>query len=969
MTRRVGHSAGCALLLAALACHVSGHTQPAGPDRRASSPTAAIRPLDSLVGEGERIYMRGEYDSARRVWRTALARSRGEGDSVAQARTLTWLGLAAWRLGEYAEARRLGEQALELKRRWMLEGELSKSYNALGLLDWNQGRLGEAAALFGQALAAAQAAGDPKAAASASGNLALVQTELGDFDGARRGFDSMRVAAHALGDARIEGNAHTNLGMLFVRMGQPRSAIPELVAARGLYRSADYPTGEENALAQLGTAYTALGVPHLALAALDSALALSRTQGLRQEEAANLEALAGVYRDAGDLWRSLGLLAKAGAINRELDLTVEAAADARDQATIQASLGSVESARKLGEKALAGHRAVDDRYEELSDLLVLADLADQAGSAAAADSCLAQAQGLARRMDGRLGRAEVALAAARLADHRGQPATVLAVLHAAGGDLGAGGYEAEQEAFLLRARSLARFGRLDAAVAASRHAVESLERIRGRYVSDYLQTTYLSNHRSAYGELAELLLRQGHPDQALEVADAARGHAFLSYTSTLDPASAAPSDPSAERLLSRAATLSHELEDAERSLAANDTVALSRVKRLDRLVGATRDDYEELLVRQGEIGAGDLARPRRDEMREAELRHVLTLKETLIEYQPLPDSVLVFIVRHDTIAALSLAVSSSRLVGHVRFARGLMARPYDGAAPARPALEWLYRELIDPIRAGGWLTGTSELLVVPRGVLTYLPFAALRNPDTGRYLAQDYSLRMLPSAAAEIALSDNADRVTGDRAAAPRVLAPLPEALPRTVAEVQAVARLLPGAEVGLGARVDEPALRAALTGGGLVHLATHAVMNRRNPMFSRIVVAPGKGRSPDDDGELDVHEILHLKLTSPLVFLSGCETGLGPGWSTDFAPGEDYATLAQAFLVAGARNVIATLWEVEDSGAAEFATQFYRNLASMPAAAALAATQRQMISSVGFAAPYYWAGYVLNGDGRVSLH
>jgi len=969
MILRPARELASALLLAALACgppaakviHRTAVPQAEGANRRAG----AARPLDSLVADGERIYMRGQFDSARAVWRGALARSRVERDSVAEARTLTWLGLAAWRLGEYAEARGIGEQALELKRRWALDGELSKSYNALGLLAWNQGRLGEATDLFGKALAAAQAAADPKAAASASGNLALVQTELGDFEAARQGFDSMRVAAHALGDARIEGNAHTNLGMLFVRIGEPQSAVPELEAARRLYRTAGYSTGEENALAQLGTAYTALGIPHLALAMLDSALALSRAQGLRQEEAGNLEALAGLYRAAGDLWRALALLAKAGDINRALDLAVEAASDARQQAEIQASLGSIESARKLGQAALEGHRASRARYEEVSDLLLLADLADASDLAPAADARLHDAHAVAARLGEPLSRADVALAEGRIADRRGQSDRVLQVLRVSRGDVAAGGYEAEEESLRLESRALARLGHLDSAVAAARRAVEAVERIRGQYASAYLQTTYLADHQAAYGELASMLLHQGHPGQAFEAADAARGHAFLAYASGVDDRRSQRPDPGLEQVLGRAAALSHELEAAEHDLAEGDTAAGTRAKRLDQMLKSARDDYEDLLVRRSETGNGDASRAAGGRTRVADVQRSLTSDEGLIEYDPLADSMLVFVVRHDTVAGFRFPVSASRLLGHVRFARALTAQPE--IPPDRPdqALEWLYRELVGRIQASNLLTGVRDLLIVPQGVLTYLPFAALKDPDTHRYLVQDYGLRTLPSAALQVALSADST-APSRRVGAAAVMAPLPDELPRSVAEARAVARSLPDAVTYIGRQAGEPAVRAALASGAIVHLATHALMNARNPMFSSILLSRAGATEPDADGSLEVHEILRLRLHTPLVFLSGCETGLGASWSSDFARGDDYATLAQAFLDAGARNVIATLWPVEDEGAAEFADRFYRELASRPADQALAVAQRQMMMNQRYGAPYYWAGYVLSGDGRI---
>jgi CHAT domain-containing protein len=151
-----------------------------------------------------------------------------------------------------------------------------------------------------------------------------------------------------------------------------------------------------------------------------------------------------------------------------------------------------------------------------------------------------------------------------------------------------------------------------------------------------------------------------------------------------------------------------------------------------------------------------------------------------------------------------------------------------------------------------------------------------------------------------------------------------------------------------------------------MVHVATHGVMNPRSPMFSRIELAPG-GSGSSDDGRLEVHELLTLRITAPLVFLSGCETGVGAAWSTQFARGEDYATLAQAFLYAGARSVAATLWQIGDNGAALFAERFYAQLKTMSPAEALAAAQREMSRDPRWASPYYWAGYQIFGQGEPS--
>ena len=88
---------------------------------------------------------------------------------------------------------------------------------------------------------------------------------------------------------------------------------------------------------------------------------------------------------------------------------------------------------------------------------------------------------------------------------------------------------------------------------------------------------------------------------------------------------------------------------------------------------------------------------------------------------------------------------------------------------------------------------------------------------------------------------------------------------------------------------------------------------------------------------------------------------------STEFVRGEDYATLALAFLYAGAANVVSTLWPIEDDGAAVFAASFYRSLRDRGPAAALAATQRELLEHEDYYLPFYWAGYQLAGTGEIA--
>ena len=108
------------------------------------------------------------------------------------------------------------------------------------------------------------------------------------------------------------------------------------------------------------------------------------------------------------------------------------------------------------------------------------------------------------------------------------------------------------------------------------------------------------------------------------------------------------------------------------------------------------------------------------------------------------------------------------------------------------------------------------------------------------------------------------------------------------------------------------------------------------------------------------------LVIDARLVVLSACQTGLGSGRMSDVPAGDDWVGLVQSFQAAGARNVIATLWPVDDRATADLMRDFYGELrAGRSEMDALAAAQRRALRRAGTGSPFYWAGFVL--DGRLS--
>ncbi|HEX6252096.1 MAG TPA: CHAT domain-containing protein, partial [Gemmatimonadaceae bacterium] len=558
---------------------------------------------------------------------------------------------------------------------------------------------------------------------------------------------------------------------------------------------------------------------------------------------------------------------------------------------------------------------------------------------------------------------------ARIALRNGDDARVLRVLDDALADVLRSRSRGEWEAHALRSKALARSGNVEAAIAAGRQAVTAAERVRTRITSAPLRTSYTSDRSSVYADLVILLLRSGRVSEAFETADAARGRALVEHLSaartTLGSAVTGVAAAERETMLRRIDELTDHLRSAERARPRERGAVNASLEYVVEQLAQAERRYEEMLTRSASPDEAAFF----TRASAVEIQRALSDGELLIEYLQTPEELLVFAVSRDTVRQLPVRLGERDLAGRVRLARELIAQPGTSRRSAE-VLEGLHEVLILPLQQAGLLAGRHSLVVVPHSSLSYLPFAALRSGSTGRYLMQDFALTTLPSAAALPALRSQEDRAKPARTARATTMAPFPRALPATRAEVRAIRGHLPRVRELVGATASERRLREALTLSTIVHIATHGVLNPRNPLFSRIELSPGdRARSTStDDGELAVHEIIGARVNSELVFLSGCETGSGIAWNTAFDRSEDYASLAQAFMYAGAGGVVATLWRVEDEGAAAFAESFYAALGGTRPAEALAKAQRRMLRHPAFGAPFYWAGYQLAGHDRPLL-
>jgi len=293
------------------------------------------------------------------------------------------------------------------------------------------------------------------------------------------------------------------------------------------------------------------------------------------------------------------------------------------------------------------------------------------------------------------------------------------------------------------------------------------------------------------------------------------------------------------------------------------------------------------------------------------------------------------------------------------------------------AREWLSRTLLAPVLAR--VPEDAHLVIVPHAILAYLPFEVLAD-ERGRYAVErnpiSYAssvssfafLRQRAGAAAQrpaiVAIGNPSGFGSGqaETRASPLDWVGLLKPLPHSGVELQRIADLFePHARVMSGQEATEEALGAAALGdAGILHFATHALIDEARPERSGLALSAGS----TGDGILQTREIYGFDLNAALVTLSACQTALGRE-----VTGEGLVGMARAFFYAGANAVAASLWNVSDRSTADLMAAFYGGIRrGLPVDRALAEAKRTFLRDGGNPHPYYWAPFIVMGHTRATI-
>jgi Tfp pilus assembly protein PilF len=547
-------------------------------------------------------------------------------------------------------------------------------------------------------------------------------------------------------------------------------------------------------------------------------------------------------------------------------------------------------------------------------------------------------------------------------------------------------------------------GRYYASLEDSERALAIVEHSRASLRSHDLAADYFAERRGWYALAAEAALRldalhpgAGYRDRAFQFSERARARAMLDAVG--EPAVSTelskPTDPPGGVSIKSVSGTSSHLELLERRIVANQyqieatkdrllsgsdpKLAAAALKSLYREQDALQTEHASRIAGSGSASLyqiASLARIQAD---------LLDSNSALLAYSAGQGETLRWLitrteVKVDRLPAMEELSRSTEPLHHMLRVRSEPKPGEDAAGYAARLKKASDRRELSLAKAGALLLPSispsiQRLYLVADGPLQTLPWNALRTHCHGRpcYAIERYAIAIEPSASIALALAHHAahkpggrvvvvsDRLAGNKTGAPswqRL-----EALPGSQREAAAIGRLLPAGSFSNLRRGDATTRKISDTLGpdvSVLHLATHTLLVAGHPELSGITLSPfsAKHHSLEEKASQNVlwlKDIPHLA-APPLVVLSGCTT------QGDDLAGEELTTLTQAFFYAGAQEVIASSWPVDDDATVALMDQFYRGLLVRHRSAADALRTAQLHSLAQGADLGDWAAFLIDG-------
>lgn len=871
-----------------------------------------------------------------------------------------------------------------------------------------------------QALPLFEAAGDTYRRALTLMAIGIAYYPMNEYRKALEYFNQTLAIAIALGDKRLEAGTETFIGGMLDFIGDVGKALDHYHRALKLAREGGWRLAEGNALSNIGKIYNDAADWEKGLEFYGQALRIFVSLGSKDNEAQTLNNIAVAYSQSGENQKALDYLQQSLPLMR-------ASNDIFGEVNTLLNLGRTH--RRLGDyaKALSYFKEGQERVKASGNRSHEAEALDEIGKAFSeqgqnkeALEYHQQAIQILRKV-GNVRREAFALAnLGEVYNRLEQPdqaqeqfSQALSIFRNIG-DLSSAAVVLEGIA-----RAEQKRGNLEEARKSITESLSLIDTVRSRSGSLQLRASYRASAsvERAYEFYIDLLMQQhakspaqGFDAEALRASERGRARSLLEKLSEAPVDIRQGIDPALidkERDLKRVMSAKAQREMTLKARKGN----AEEIATLQREISALEDEYQQLqaAIRKNSPQYSALTQPQPLGLKE--IQQQLDPNTVLLEYAlgesrsylwaVSSDSLKTFeLPKREQIEKVARAVSESLVARTVAKSLETPAqrrtRIADADASFRQSAAELSRMTLAPAVAE---LKNRRLVVVTDGALQYVPFSAL-SVVANRPIILDHEVISLPSASSFALQRQN----LANRAAAPKDVAviadPVFSASDKrlkgavvTESSGQGATRIIEHLAGNAGGQLTIPRLpftrweadqilavapressmkvldfranRSLATSDELskyryVHFATHGYLDPTRAGLSAIVLSMVDEQGKPQDGFLRTHDIYNLKLPAELVVLSACETGLGKD-----VTGEGLDGLTRAFMYAGARRLVVSLWNVNDKATAALMQRLYTEMlrSNKTPAAALRAAQIEMLRSKQWQSPYYWAAFVMQGE------
>lgn len=965
--------------------------------------------------EGQSDYRRAleNYSAALALWREVPDR-RGEGYALSN------IGTMQLYLGDLKLSYSAFQQAREIYREvGNREGE-GLCYQEIGNIYRQQGDLSRALEYLQQGLSVYREVGAKGRLPYVMSNIGVAYLDLGNFKQAADYQNQALVILRELQQKSGIALALYNLGDVYAQRGETREALSFYQQALPLCLEAGDQNCAGRAYRRLASVYDALGETQAALDNYAKGAAIYRQRERPVELARMLNSSGALYSLLGDKERAREFHKEALDLSRKAQSRLDEANTLSNLAELLSDAGDTKSARDLYQQAMTISREIKNRQGEAMNLNRLGLLAYSSGDKRLSFNLFNQALAINHELGAKpntalslnnLGVVHEGMGDAKAAlEHFNKALTVFREIENKSG-----------EAMMLYRIALLqkKSGQIEEGRRNITAALEIIETLRGKIASMDLRSSYFATVQQYYELYIDLLMRsaQARPNEnlnfiALQVSEQARARSLLDLLQEARADTQQSVDP---RLLARERELLELINGkaAQQQKAFGDARKAELAKILGEEISRLAIEYESLeaSIRESNPRYAELVKTR--PLALADVQGLLDPQTLLLEYRLGDERSHLWVLSQTTFASFELPARTEVEDAAREFYRLLTERNRVLKGETPPAKQSRVRAAEQKLQTvasrlrqmlfGPLLKSATgkRLVIVSDGALQYVPFAVLTNQisESAQVTNEIVSLPSIavlaqlrheqtgrPSPAKAVAVFADAVFESDDPrlpvAARRRVVRtsnnPLSQSqsdfdfgqigagLPRLLAsreEAKAIAALAPAGSSFEALDFEatrERAMGAEMNQYRVLHFATHALLNTSRPQLSGVVLSLYDQKGKERDGFLRLNQIYNLRISSDLVVLSACSTALGKD-----VRGEGLIGLTRGFMYAGVPRVIASLWKVDDEATTELMKIFYRNLLQkkMPASQALSEAQAEMRKQSRWDSPYYWAGFVLQGD------